>query len=106
MEHYDEVIEVKRKPKSSGRTKVENSRSDSSVLQQIDDSERTTTKRPGSSLPKGKIKTVERTTSESESSDTNTDDNTKPAVNEFDYTIWANLDLPKEVKDLYQYIAR
>lgn len=109
MEHYDEVVEVKRKSKTGARSKGEksaNSEPSKPKLQQIDDLERTTTKRPSSSLPKGKARTTERATSESESSDTNTDDNAKPAIDGFDYTIWANLDLPKEIKDLYQYIAR
>lgn len=109
MEHYDEVVEVKRKTKAGGRSTGEKSESTAPgkpVLQQIEDLERTTTKRPGSSLPKGKTKTTERATSESESSDSHTDDNAKPAIDGFDYTIWANLDLPKELKDLYQYIAR
>lgn len=91
MEHYDEVVEVKRKPK------VENPA-------RTDDSERITTKRPASAMKS--IKTAERVTSESESSDTGTEDNGKVFSDGFDYRIWESLDLPKNIKDLYQYIAR
>lgn len=105
MEHYDEVVEIKRKPKNEGRPRADFGGPGRAVLEQIDDSERITTKRPGSSLPKG-VKAKERVTSESESSDTGTDENAKTAVDGFDYTVWANLDVPKDIKDLFQYIAR
>lgn len=97
MEQYDEVVEVKKRPKPEGNR-------GRNVLEQIDDSERTTTKRPGSSLPKG-VKHTERLTSESESSDT-TDENAKIAIDGFDYTVFEKLDVPPEIKDLYQYIGR
>lgn len=96
MERYDEVIEVKKKPKPDGR----------GVLQSIDDSERTTTKRPASSLPRKSIKSSERAPSDSESSDTGTEENAKLIIEGFDYRQWETLDVPPEIKELYQYIAR
>lgn len=105
MELYDEVVEVKRKPKIENRTHADNSGQGKAILEQIDDLDKTTTKRPASSLPRN-VKPSDRAHSESESSDTGTDDNAKIAVDGFDYRIWESLDLPKDVKDLYQFIAR
>lgn len=105
MEHYDEVVEVKRKPKIEPRPRVENPDRNKAVLEQIDDADRITSIRPSSSLPRNS-KFKERIASESESSDTATDENAKVAVDGFDYRVWESLDMPKDVKELYQYIAR
>lgn len=35
-----------------------------------------------------------------------TDENAKLIIEGFDYRKWENLDVPPEIKDLYQYIAR
>lgn len=105
MEHYDEVLEIKRKPKAEARSRLENQDRNKAVLEQIDDADRMTTVRPSSSLPRNS-KFKERIASESESSDTATDDIAKVAVDGFDYRVWESLDLPQDVKDLYQYIAR
>lgn len=105
MEHYDEVVEVKRKPKPETRPILENQDRNKAVLEQIEDADRITNIRPSSSLPRNS-KFKERITSESESSDTATDENAKVAVDGFDYRVWESLDLPKDVKELYQYIAR
>lgn len=105
MEHYDEVVEVKRKPKAEPRTQVENQDRKKAVLEQIDDAERMTTIRPSSSLPRNS-KFKDRIASDRESSDTATEENAKVATDGFDYRVWESLDLPKDVKELYQYIAR
>lgn len=75
MEHYDEVVEVKRRSKAEGRSSAGKSGHGKTLLESIDDSERTTTKRPASSLPRKSIKPSERTASDSESSDTATEQN-------------------------------
>lgn len=106
MEMYDEVVEIKRKPKLGRKTSTESIKHDKAVLEHIDDSERTTTKRPASSLPRKSVKPAERVTSESESSDTGTEENIKISTEGFDYRQWENLDFPSDIKDLYQYIAR
>lgn len=112
MEQFDEVVEVKRKPKaenpvSSRPRMTENpDRNKAAVLEHIEDADRITNIRPSSSLPRNS-KFKERITSESESSDTATDENAaKVAIDGFDYRVWENLELPKEVKELYQFIAR
>lgn len=105
MELYDEVVEVKKKPRGENRPGVEKIAQPKAVVEQIDDSERTTTKRPTSSLPRKSIKTTGRLSSESESSDTGTEDG-KATVDGFDYRQWESLDVPPEIKELYQYIAR
>lgn len=107
MEMYDEVVEVKKKPKDkteSGATKSGPSRP--AVLEQIDDSERTTTKRPASSLPRKSAKPVERLSSESESSDTGTDEK-QFSAEDFDYRIWEHDEsIPADLRELYPFIAR
>lgn len=106
MEMYDEVIEVKKKPRGESRQGVEKIAQPRAVVEQIDDSERTTTKRPTSSLPRKSVKnTTGRLSSESESSDTEPEDG-KATVDGFDYRQWETLEVPPEIKDLYQYIAR
>lgn len=106
MEHFDEVIEVTKKSTVKGRQNQGQSVQGKAVLESIDDSERTTTKRPTSSLPRKTGKAVERLTSESESSDSGAEDNAKLIIEGFDYRQWENLDGPPELKELYQYIAR
>lgn len=106
MEQYDEVVEIKKKPKPEGRINPEKSIQGKAVLESIDDSERTTTKRPASSLPRRAAKPAERLTSESESSDSEAEDNAKLIIEGFDYRQWESLDVPPELKELYQYIAR
>lgn len=105
MEMYDEVVEVKQRPKGTGHSSVESINQSKQIAERINDSGRTTTKRPGSSLPRKSAKSVERLSSGSESSDTVTDD-AKAIIDGFDYRQWENLDVPPEIKDLYQYIAR
>lgn len=105
--HYDEVVEVKRKPKAEPRPRAENpDRNKAAALEQIDDADRITNIRPSSSLPRNSKFKKDRIASESESSDTGTDDAAKVAVDGFDYRVWESLDMPKDVKELYQYIAR
>lgn len=106
MEHFDEVIEVKKRPTAEGRPILEQSIQGKAVLESIDDSDRTTTKRPTSSLPRKSGRLVERLTSESESSDSGPEDNAKLIIEGFDYRQWENLEGPPELKELYQYIAR
>lgn len=106
MEQYDEVVEVKRRPRADGHSSAGKSGNSKTLLESIDDSERTTTIRPASSLPRKGMKPRERTASDSESSDSATDENTKRIIEGFDYRIWENLDVIPEVKELYQYIAR
>lgn len=106
MEMYDEVIEVKKKSKAENRGNTNKGGVSRPVIEPVvDDSERTTTKRPTSSLPRKNTKPTERLTSESESSDTGTDD-AKATLDGFDYRQWESVDVPPEIKDLYQYIAR
>lgn len=108
MEHYDEVMEIKRKPKAETGPRVERVESqdrNKAVLEQIDDADRMTTVRPSSSMPRNS-KFKERIASESESSDTATEENAKVVADGFDYRVWESLDMPKDVKELYQYIAR
>lgn len=105
MELYDEVVEVKKKARGEGRPSVEKIAQPKALVEQIDDSERTTTKRPSSSLPRKSTKSAGRVSSESESSDSATEDG-KAVVDGFDYRQWENLDVPADIKELYQYIAR
>lgn len=107
-QHYDEVVEVKRKPKVEPRPRLENpsERNKAAALEQIDDSDRITNIRPSSSLPRNTKIKKERFASESESSESAADDAAKVAVDGFDYRVWESLDMPKDVKELYQYIAR
>lgn len=114
MEYYDEVVEIKRKPKLESRTKSEDSvkggvlNAVKNPPELIDDSERTTTKRPSSSLPRksGIQNTADPLSSESDSSDTDSDDNAKISAEGFDYKQWENVNAPGDIKELYQYIAR
>lgn len=105
--HFDEVVEVKRKVKAEPRQRIENpDRNKVAVLEQIEDADRITNIRPSSSLPRNSKFKKERITSESESSESAADDAAKVATDGFDYRVWESLDMPKDVKDLYQYIAR
>lgn len=88
MELYDEVVEVKKKPREVQQSSAKPGPSRPAVLEQISDSERTTTKRPTSSLPRKSVKTTEKVTSESESSDTATEDNKEFSAEDFDYRQW------------------
>lgn len=116
MEFYDEVVEVRRKPKTDKQNSQEPTMHplksiDGAIAasSSIDDSERTTTKRPTSSLPrKNNIQNTGNgnATSESESSDSESEENAKNPSEGFDYKQWENLNVSTEIKDLYQYIAR
>lgn len=90
MELYDEVVEVKKKSREGQQSSAKPGPSRPAVLEQISDSERTTTKRPASSLPRKSVKTTEKVTSESESSDTATEDNKEFSAEDFDYRQWEN----------------
>lgn len=119
MEYYDEVVEIKNKPKrlpsqrnpdqsnsSSEIPSIERKKLGPPSIPSVDDSERTTSKRPQSSLPRRSGEKVERVSSDSESSDSDTDDHAKTAVDGFDYKQWESLNVSADLKELYQYIAR
>lgn len=103
MEYYDEVIEVKKKAKQEGKSENKNQ------PKVDDDANRTTTKRPASSLPRRSGRKVEperRPSTESDSSDSEMNDNGNVSAEGFDYKQWESLDVPTEIKDLFQYIGR
>lgn len=119
MEYYDEVVEIKNKPKripsqkstdlsavSNEVTPLEHKIPEPNAVTSIDDAERTTQKRPASSLPRNAIQKIERISSESESSDSDTEDNVKHSAEGFDYKQWENLNVSSEIKELFQYIPR
>lgn len=108
MELYDEVVEIKKKPKEERQLSATKSvPARATLLEQIDDSERTTTKRPTSSLPRKNARTAERLTSESESSDTGTEDNKQFSAEDFDYRQWETMDgIPKDIKELIPFISK
>lgn len=103
MEYYDEVIEVKKKAKQEANTGNKNQ------PKVDDDADRTTTKRPASSLPRKSGRKVEqerRASTESDSSDSEINDNGNVPAEGFDYKQWESLNVPNEIKDLFQYIGR
>lgn len=119
MEFYDEVVEIKNKAKrtpsgmstdhstaSNGITPLERKIAEPIAATSIDDAERTTQKRPASSLPRNAIQKIERISSESESSDSDTEDNFKQSAEGFDYKKWEDLNVSTEIKELFQYIPR
>lgn len=120
MDYYDEVVEIKNKPKriSSQRSNDQSTDSNEVVASERknpesnaatsvdDDVERTTQKRPTSSLPRKAIQKIERIPSESESSDSDTENNLKHSVEGFDYKQWEDLNVSSEIKELFQYIPR
>lgn len=117
MEYYDEVVEVKRKLKLEKPTALDENSKNPSLnavknppQQSFDDSERTTTKRPGSSLPRksgaSATKPAERLSSDTDSSDTDSEENQKISAESFDYKQWETLNVSSEIKEMYQYIAR
>lgn len=71
-----------------------------------EDAERTTQKRPASSLPRKAIQKIDRISSESESSDSDTEDNLKHSAEGFDYKQWEDLNVSSDIKELFQYIPR
>lgn len=116
-EYYDEVVEIKNKPKrivgekspdqaTAGVTPSERNTAEPKGPASIDDSERTTQKRPSSSLPRNAIQKIERISSDSESSDSDTEDNLKQSAEGFDYKKWEDLNVSAEIKELFQYIPR
>lgn len=103
MEYYDEVIEVKKKAKQEEKAEIKNQPTVD------DDADRTTTIRPASSLPRKSGRKVElerRASSESDSSDSEINDNGNVPAEGFNYKQWENLNVPSEIKDLFQYIGR
>lgn len=119
MEYYDEVVEIKNKPKrissakstdqstaSNGATPLDCTTSEPNVAASVDDAERTTQKRPASSLPRNAVQKIERISSESESSDSDTEDHLKHSAEGFDYKQWEGLNVSSEIKELFQYIPR
>lgn len=101
MEYYDEVIEVKKKAKQEAKIEHKNQ------PKVDDDADRTTTKRPASSLPRNSGRKQERRAStESDSSDSEINDNGNVPAEGFDYKQWDSLNVPNEIKDLFQYIGR
>lgn len=103
MEYYDEVIEVKKKSKQEAKTENKNQ------PKIDDDADRTTTKRPASSLPRKSGRKVEqerRASTESDSSDSEINDNENVPAEGFDYKQWETLNVPSDIKDLFQYIGR
>lgn len=114
MEFYDEVIEIKKTPKTNRSNSKEKGMSsavkgESSapiVPQSIDDSSRTTTKRPGSSLPRKSAQHAVHAASDTESSDSESEKNAENLAEGFNYKQWENLNVSSEIKDIYQYIAK
>lgn len=119
MDYYDEVVEIKNKPKRipSQRSTDQSTVSNEVVASErkipelnaassVDDVERTTQKRPASSLPRKAIQKIERISSESDSSESDTEDNLKHSAEGFDYKQWENLNVSSEIKELFQYIPR
>lgn len=119
MDYYDEVVEIKNKPKriSSQRSTDQSTASNEvgaserkipepNAATSVDDVERTTQKRPVSSLPRKAIQKIEHISSESESSDSDTDDNLKHSAEGFDYKQWEDLNVSSDIKELFQYIPR
>lgn len=119
MDYYDEVVEIKNKPKRipSQRSTDQSTASNEVVASErkipelnaatsVDDVERTTQKRPASSLPRKAIQKIERISSESDSSESDTEDNLKHSAEGFDYKQWENLNVSSEIKELFQYIPR
>lgn len=109
MEYYDEVIEVKKKTKA-GEKSVEKLKETKMIND--DDIERTTTKRPASSLPRKSARKPDQdqherhASSESDSSESDANDNAKVPAEGFDYKQWEHLALPNEIKEMFQYIGR
>lgn len=119
MDYYDEVVEIKNKPKrissqnsadqlpaSNEVTSLDRRKPEPIFSTSNDDSERTTQKRPTSSLPRNTIQKIEHILSESESSDSDTDDNLKHSTEGFDYKQWEDLNVSSEIKEIFQYIPR
>lgn len=115
MDYYDEVVEVKKHPKrnltqrSSEKSITESAEIISkmkAVVEPIDDSERITQKRPASSLPRNAPQKIDRILSDTESSDSETEDNLKFSAEGFDYKQWENINVPSEIKELFQYIPK
>lgn len=118
MDYYDEVVEIKNKPK---RIPSQKSSDQPPILTEVapserknpepiaststDDAERTTQKRPTSSLPRKAIQKIERISS-SESSESDTEDNMKQSAEGFDYKQWEELNVSSDIKELFQYIPR
>lgn len=103
MDYYDEVIEVKKKAKQEAKTENKNQ------TKVDDDADRTTTKRPASSLPRrsGRIGVQERRAStESYSSDSEINENANVPAEGFNYKQWESLNVSSEIKELFQYIGR
>lgn len=114
MEFYDEIIEVNRKPNMSaekpGKKTSAGIKKDQPMPvapQSLDDSDRTTTKRPSSSLPrKSGVQQPASAQSDTESSDTESEPNPDNPADAFNYKQWETLNVSSEIKELYQYIAK
>lgn len=117
MDYYDEVVEIKQNQNKVEDTGIKETAindggegvseiSGPKKLAEIDNIERTTQKRPTSSLPRKTGQKVDRISSDTESSGTDTEENLKISAEGFDYKQWENLNLSSELKEMYQYIAR
>lgn len=114
MEYYDEIIEVKRKQSMSSEKTGNKSSAGTKkdppapvAVQSLDDSDRTTTKRPASSLPrKSAAQLPARIQSDTESSESESEANPDNPADAFNYKQWETLNISSEIKDLYQYIAK
>lgn len=62
-------------------------------------------KQLGAALPRKPAQRPEGITSESES-DTDSEDQTKYVADGFDYKQWDKLEVPADIKELFQYISR
>lgn len=113
MEFYDEIIEIKRKPQISSNTPDKKMSSaikkdipTAITAQSTDDADRTTTKRPSSSLPRKGPQQSGHDASETDSSDSESETHAENLADGFNYKQWESLNVSSEVKDLYQYIAK
>lgn len=97
---------AQRSSEKSTTESVESTSEMKSEVEAIDDSERTTQQRPASSLPRNAPQKIDRILSDTESSDSDSEENTKFAAEGFDYKQWEGLNLPNEIKELFQYIPR
>lgn len=66
----------------------------------------TTSKNLNGPIPRKQPQRAEGVTSESDGSDTESEDNTKYGAEGFDYKQWEQLDVPVDIKELFQYISR
>lgn len=66
----------------------------------------TSSKHLTGTIPRKQPQRTEGVTSESDGSDTESEENVKYGAEGFDYKQWEQLDVPVDIKELFQYISR